>query len=232
MSAYQEIQEAPGFNVRPTSRDSASSSLVTIIPYQEGSSKGLGTDKTNARTSRVKAVGNPCARLISNVKPASNFSTSKAALRTDPKFKPTPKPQTNYTDFTPEIVEILKHQKDSRYHPVPKSCPTPPREPPNSKEKKRTNELTYVKCNQCEVSQGEYIRCTHQEDEGVFDTTVNVDRIGEHIHGVRIDSVPEEPPASIKLLEYEMFKSDALSGLLSENTDEHASHFVFVLHKS
>lgn len=43
---------------------------------------------------------------------------------------------------------------------------------------------------------------------------------------MRIDSVPEEPPKTIKTFQYEMFKSNALSGLLSENTDEHASHFV------
>lgn len=228
MSANQNTQEASVLNLRTDSPNSASSSIVTIVPYQEGSSKSLASGKTDVSASRIKAVGNPCARLISGIKPASSSSSSKAVLRTDPK-KPIPTPQTNYNCFTPEIVEILKHQKDSRYNPVPKNFPDPP---PNSPKDKRTEELTYVKCNECEVAEGAYTNCTHLEDEGPFDTSVNVDRIGEYIRAVRIDSVPEEPPSSIKDLEYEMFKSDALSGLLSENTDEHASHFVFVLHKS
>lgn len=232
MSANQETQEASSLNVRAASPNSASSSIVTIVPYKKGSSKGLASDKTDASTSRVKTVGNPCERLISSIKTASNFSSSKAAVRGDPNFKPAPKPQAKYAEFTPEIVEILRHQKDSRYNPVPKSFPPPSHDSSSSKEKKRTKELTYVKCNQCEATEDNYTDCTHQEDEGAFDTTVNVERIGEHIHGVRIDSVPEEPPTSIKALEYEMFKSDALSGLLSENIDEHASHFVFVLSKS
>ena len=92
--------------------------------------------------------------------------------------------------------------------------------------------MTYVKCNECEVAEGAFTNCTHLEDEGPFDASVNVDRIGQYIRAVHIDSVPEESPPSIKDLVYEMFKSDALSGLLSENTDEHASHFVFVLHIS
>lgn len=228
MSANQNTQEASVLNLRTDSPKSASSSVVTIVPYQEGSSKPLASGKTDPSVSRVKAVGNPCARLISGIKPASSSSSSKAALHTDPK-KTIPRHQINYKYFTPEIVEILKHQKDSRYNPVPKNFPDPP---PNSPKDKRTEELTYVKCNECEVAEGGYTNCTHLEDEGPFDTSVNVDRIGQCIRAVRTDSIPEELPLSIKDLEYEMFKSDALSGLLSENTDEHASHFVFVLHKS
>lgn len=230
MSVNQETQGASGLNVRTDSPISASSSVITIVPYKEGASKGLDSKKTDASTSRVKAVGNPCARLISSIKPAPGSSSNDAAVRSDPKFKPIPKPQTRYGDFTPEIVEILKHQKDSRYNSVPQS-PCSPRKP-SSPNDSGSKELTFVKCNQCEAAEGDYNNCTHQEDEGAFDTSVNVDRIGQHIRSVRIDSVPEEPPASIKAFEYEMFKSNALSGLLSENTDEHASHFVFVLHKS
>lgn len=125
-------------------------------------------------------------------------------------------------------MEILKHQKDSRYRSVPQPFSDPP--PEISKEIKN-KKFTYASCNQCDPAGG-YTYCTHEEDEGPYDTTVNIDRIGQNIQSILISTIPDEPPASIKELEYEMFKSDALSGLLSENTDEYASHFVFVLHKS
>lgn len=227
MLANQETQEARSLNVGSESPISASTSVITVIPYKEGSTKGIASHRTSAKASRLKAVGSPCARLISCKKKASTSSCYEEVDRILPTYIASRIPQNYYTDTDPESLEILSHQ-ENKYN----STYTPPYKFFELEKLPRRKELTYLKCNECEVFEGADTNCKHLEDEGPYDYSFNVDRVGEHIKAVRFDSVPGEPPASTKTLKYEMFKSDALSGLLSENTDEHASHFVFVFHKS
>ncbi|MCJ1461578.1 hypothetical protein MMC07_000175 [Pseudocyphellaria aurata] len=223
MPANNQIQKAAGLKVCISSPASTStSSIVTILPYRGVSTKKRTCSKTDASIRRVKVAGNPCVRLISSIKPAPYVSSSDAATRCDPNYRRPAKPQIRYGDLTPEILEILKHQKDSRYRSVPQPFSDPP---PEISQEIKNKEFTYARCNQCSPN-GAYTYCTHEEDDGPFDTTVNIDRIRENIQAIPFDTIPDEPPASIKELEYEMFKSDALSALLSENTDENASHYV------
>lgn len=197
---------------------SSSLSVVTIIP--------TAAELTSSLDSSVKTPANPCTTVITGIKPA-DASGSNLAFQPGVIHTPNPRPAPGV--LTPVIVEILKHQRDSRYNPVPRvySNPPPPTstQPTEPRDKQQT--LTFAKCNQCEAEEGAYTECYHPEDEGPFDTTVYLDRI---INGIGRDlkSISEEPPNSINEIEYEMLSSRNLTGLLSANADEHASYFVLV----
>ena len=191
----------------------------------------------------VNAAANPCIKIISTIKPAPLI------LLTEPstgKFHLKPPPTTL---DEPVIFAILEYQRQNRYFPIPTYTPASHRtnifDPFTSKTSdplspKKTifsqdgkQPLTFTNCNECQGKvEGVYTGCHHPEDDGEYNTTVNFDRLGEHIQPRRIDLISQQIPKTIDSIDYEMLNCRNLTALLSENTDEHASHFVFVLLKS
>lgn len=202
--------ESPHENVRAfASLDAFKSSRVTVIPY--GSSEPtiprvelelLGTDTNALGTARPS-------------KPAF-FPGLEPII-----------PPNGLKLLTPEIVAVLKYQRE-KIGPSIVTEPPSPGPPRPIRKKGREDELIYQRCNTCETFCGEYTYCDHESDDGEYDTTVNTNRIGERLKPVSIDSDTWEPPTSIGELEYEMLHPGNLSKLLTINTDQHVDQYVFV----
>lgn len=193
--------------------------------------------KASSSVPSVKRFANPCVKIIISIKPATSLFCTEPGVA---KFHL--KPSTGPTRIDdPVIAAILESQRQNRYFPIPTYAPdfrfanvldpdfkiSKPLSPKiSSSRPDRDQSLTFSQCNECTPIDGLYTECQHPEEEGDYDLTVNTDRIGQHIQPRRIDTIPEDFPDSI---EYEMFNCRNLTALLSENTDEHASHFVLVL---
>lgn len=232
------------------SADATPSSAKTEYFYKDAPDNEQTSSVANLKTSpgvrasfsdsSTKAAANICVKIISSIKPAFPVLSTKPATG-EFHLKPSIK-----TLKEPVILAILEYQRQNRYFPIPnytsEHYPTNCFDPfkssdslsarPSSPSQDSKQPLTFTNCNECQTgADGVYSECHHPEDDGEYDNTVNFDRLGEHIQPRLIDSISQQNPKSIDSIDYEMLNCRNLTALLSENTDEHASHFVLVLPK-